>query len=69
MNKITALKILINDSALNQEEKNAILQAVDTMTEQEIDALGTTFANQRKSDMIQAKKALAELDALQATLE
>ncbi len=69
MDKKTALTILIQTSSITDAQKEELLHSVETMLDEEIEALGIALATQRKDEIQKAENALQALDSLPADLE
>jgi len=64
-----ALRILIQNSALMDDQKDELLTALPDMSPQDQHALGVTLANQRKQEAQQAKEIVEKLDSILAAQE
>lgn len=65
MDKKQALKILIQNSyLLADEEKEPLLEKVETMSETDMDAIGKFLATEKKESLDTAEKSLSDLEKL-----
>jgi hypothetical protein len=57
-----ALHILIQHSALTQEQKNELSEAAEDMTDEEVTSLGKELAEKRKIELDAAQQLITKLD-------
>jgi hypothetical protein len=62
-----ALRILIKNSALQDSQKTEMLNAVDSMKDEDVQALGEALAKQKKAEIVAAEDAVEKLDEFLST--
>ncbi|OGL94570.1 hypothetical protein A2348_04015 [Candidatus Uhrbacteria bacterium RIFOXYB12_FULL_58_10] len=66
MDQRTALRILIESSALQPADREKMLAALPSLSDQDVVELGTALARQKKDDVAAAAKAVDAIDNLLA---